>query len=178
MGLLRRLLSFYQTPVEHARGEWLLDLPTCWNQSHGAEQTNIQDRNCGCLPLSCFLTSCTRVKMHVMTKTLSVLSRQGAHLLHSVLHWHAAQSKHREDFQYSTAILGRHGWYCARLYISNKWPGRRTPPCEDSRLLFQRSSIELSTVTSQRGFLLPSHLFKMYSLALYHPCLPSIAVRH
>ena len=27
MGLLRRLLSFYQTPVEHARGERLLDLP-------------------------------------------------------------------------------------------------------------------------------------------------------
>lgn len=167
-----------QTPVAHARGGGFLDLPSCLSQSHGAEHTDIQDRDSDCLSLSCLLTSRTCVKMRVVTKAQFVLTRQDAHLLHSVLHWHAAQSKHREDFQYSTAILGRHGWYCARLYISNKWPGRRTPPCEDSRLLFQRSSIELSTVTSQRGFLLPSHLFKMYSLALYHPCLPSIAVRH
>ncbi len=27
--------------------------------------------------------------MHVVTKTLIVLSRQDAHLLHAVLHWHA-----------------------------------------------------------------------------------------
>ncbi len=72
--------------------EDFLDLPSCLSQSHGAEQTDIQDRDSGCLSLSCFLASRTCVKMHVVIKTLVVLSGQDAHLLHSVSHWHAAQS--------------------------------------------------------------------------------------
>ncbi len=91
-GVAETAFVIERTPVEHARGGRVLDLSSCWGQSHGAEQTSIQVRDTGCLPLSCLLKNCTYVKMHVATKTLFVLSRQDAALLQGVLHWHAADS--------------------------------------------------------------------------------------
>lgn len=175
MGLLRGLLSFYQTPVAHARGGGFLDLPSCCGQSRGADQTNSQDRDSGCLPLSCFLTSRTCVKMHVVTKTLFALSRQDAHLLHSVLHRHAAQS-----ITGITCTIPLQCWGdmdgTVRCNLTSGYGGEclfvKTVDCSS------RDRPQSYLLPSQRGFLLPSHLFKMYSLALYHPCLPSIAVRH
>ena len=50
--------------------------------------------------------SCACVKLHVVTKTLFVLSRQNAHLLHGVLHWHAAQSITGMTFNVSLLCWG------------------------------------------------------------------------